>query len=74
MDAGEIPYVLLEGRRMPVTKEIMKELGLKQGQTISRVIAMEISSMIDLSIQLVLSHINRKICEAEQDFKKNGLI
>ena len=35
MDSGEIPFVMLDGHRVPTSKECIEELGLVAGQTIN---------------------------------------
>lgn len=35
MDAGEVPFVTLRGRRLAMSETVMKSLGLVKGQTIS---------------------------------------
>jgi hypothetical protein len=38
MDAGDTPYVILNGERVAMFQDVMDDLGLKKGQTITRVI------------------------------------
>ena len=42
MDAGEVPFVVWEGRRMMVQEIVMEELGLESGQTVSHEIVFAI--------------------------------
>ena len=43
MDSGKVPFVMWRGERMMVDEQIMAELGLERGQTVSDVIAAEIT-------------------------------
>jgi hypothetical protein len=38
MDSGEIPFVVLDGTRYPVTPEEVEKFGLVSGQTVNRII------------------------------------
>lgn len=42
MDAGEVPFVVNEGGRLMVTPQVMEELGLETGQTVSNQICIAI--------------------------------
>ena len=42
MDAGEITFVVCDGRRMIVQPVVMEELGLKPGQTVSSTLVLAI--------------------------------
>ena len=58
MDSGEQPFVLLNEERIAVHVDVMTELGLDQGQTISQPIFVAI-------LQAQLAH-----CQAQLEMKK----
>ena len=62
MDNGEQPYVLVDGSRMAVEPDIMKELGLVKGQTISKTIALAVreACLVSLKMQLDLERVISK--------------
>jgi len=59
MDAGNVPFAILNGNRLASTAEIMTELGLEQGQTIDMVIfgAMLEASLASIHAKIALEEI-----------------
>lgn len=61
MDAGEVPFVMWHGHRVPVQPNCIAELGLEPGQTIIDVIALAIAewNIASLKAQIALAEITK---------------
>jgi hypothetical protein len=77
MDEGKVPWVMAPsimnpGRfeRLPISPEIMTELGLKQGQTINSIIFDAIAELASAQLKEIIEHMQHQM---EREVEQNRM-